>query len=110
MNARALAFALESRRPVEDALTAWEAAIRMITDNAQRWVLRYDLLTRCWPRPLWFMRPAVLSAFRSIPAFGQHMRTADQGMKLIPRQLLTEAEPEGRLVRARSGGGYSAGA
>jgi 2-polyprenyl-6-methoxyphenol hydroxylase-like FAD-dependent oxidoreductase len=108
MNARALAFALEGRRPVEDALPAWETAMRTIADNSQRWALRYDLLTRCWPRPLWFMRPAVLWAFRSIPALGRRMRMADQGMKLIPRQLLTEAGPEGPLVRARSG--YSAGA
>ena len=105
-----LAFALEGRRAVEDALPAWETAMRMIADNSQRWALRYDLLTRCWPRPLWFMRPAVLWAFRSIPALGRRMRTADQGVKLIPRQLLTEAGPHGGLVRARSGGGYSAGA
>jgi 2-polyprenyl-6-methoxyphenol hydroxylase-like FAD-dependent oxidoreductase len=99
MNARALAFALEGRRPVEDALTAWEIAVRGISDNAQRWALRYDLLTRCWPRPLWFMRPAVLWAIRSIPALGRQMRMADQGMKLIPRQLLVEG-PEGAGARA----------
>jgi hypothetical protein len=37
------------------------------------------------------MRPAVLWAFRSIPALGRQMRMADQGIKLIPRQLLVEA-------------------
>jgi 2-polyprenyl-6-methoxyphenol hydroxylase-like FAD-dependent oxidoreductase len=112
MNARALAFALEGRRPVEDALPAWETAVRKISDNAQRWALRYDALTRRVPRPLWFMRPAVLWAIRSIPALGQQMRMADQGMKLIPRQLLTEARQGEPRVRAdaHSGGGYSAGA
>jgi 2-polyprenyl-6-methoxyphenol hydroxylase-like FAD-dependent oxidoreductase len=90
MNARALAMALEGRRPVEEALPAWETAVRGISDDAQRWALRYDALTRCVPRPLWFMRPAVLWAIRSIPALGRQMRWADQGMKLIPRQLLAE--------------------
>jgi 2-polyprenyl-6-methoxyphenol hydroxylase-like FAD-dependent oxidoreductase len=91
MNARALAFALEGRRTVEDALPAWETAMRMIADNSQRWALRYDFLTRCWPRPLWFMRPAVLWTLRSIPALGRQMRMADQGMKLIPRELRAQA-------------------
>jgi 2-polyprenyl-6-methoxyphenol hydroxylase-like FAD-dependent oxidoreductase len=108
MNARALAMALEGRRPVEDALPAWETAVRTISDNAQRWALRYDALTRCVPRPLWFIRPAVLWAFRSIPALGRRVRAADQGMKLIPRQLLAEGGQGG--PRVRSGGGYSAGA
>jgi hypothetical protein len=98
MNARALAFALEGRREVEDVLPAWETAVRTISDNAQRWALRYDALTRRWPRPLWFMRPAVLWAFRSIPALGRRMRMADQGMKLIPRDLLAEAGPAGPRV------------
>jgi 2-polyprenyl-6-methoxyphenol hydroxylase-like FAD-dependent oxidoreductase len=97
MNARALAMALEGGRPVEDALLAWERAVRGISDNAQRWALRYDALTRCVPRPLWFMRPAVLWAIRSIPALGRQMRMADQGMKLIPRQLLAEIRQSPRL-------------
>jgi hypothetical protein len=108
MNARALAMALDGRRPVEDALSAWETGIRTISDNAQRWALRYDALTRSWPRPLWFMRPAVLWAFRSIPALGRRMRMADQGMKLV-RQLLAEVEPIGPSVRTgtRSSDRYS---
>jgi 2-polyprenyl-6-methoxyphenol hydroxylase-like FAD-dependent oxidoreductase len=97
MNARALAFALEGRRPVEDALPVWETAVRQISDDAQRWALRYDALTRCVPRPLWFMRPAVLWAIRSIPALSRRMRMADQGMKLIPRQLLAEIAQSPRL-------------
>jgi hypothetical protein len=41
-------------------------------------------------------RQAVLWAIRSIPALGQQMWTADQDMKLIPRQLLVEGEQDGR--------------
>jgi hypothetical protein len=100
MNARALAMALEGRRTVEDALPVWETAVRGISDNAQRWALRYDALTRCVPRPLWFMRPAVLWAIRSIPALGRQVRMADQGMKLIPRELLTESGERGPRLRA----------
>lgn len=89
MNARALAIALEGNRPVEDALEAWESAVRFIADNAQRWALRYDFLTRRWPQQLWFMRPAIIWAFRSIPSLGRRMRIADQGLKVVPRELLT---------------------
>jgi 2-polyprenyl-6-methoxyphenol hydroxylase-like FAD-dependent oxidoreductase len=92
MNARALAIALEGNRPVEDVLGTWESAVRFIADNAQRWALRYDFLTRRWPEPLWFMRPAIIWAFRSIPSLGRRMRIADQGLKLIPRELLTGPE------------------
>jgi 2-polyprenyl-6-methoxyphenol hydroxylase-like FAD-dependent oxidoreductase len=88
MNVRALAFALEANRPVEEALAAWESAVRFIADNAQRWALRYDLLTRRWPESLWFLRPTIVWAFRSIPALGRRMRIADQGLKLIPKELL----------------------
>jgi 2-polyprenyl-6-methoxyphenol hydroxylase-like FAD-dependent oxidoreductase len=102
MNARALAMALEGGRSVEDALLAWETAVRGISDNAQRWALRYDALTRCVPRPLWFMRPAVLWAIRSVPALGRQMRMADQGMKLIPLQLLAEVRQSPRLPGKRA--------
>jgi 2-polyprenyl-6-methoxyphenol hydroxylase-like FAD-dependent oxidoreductase len=91
MNAHALAIALESTRPVEDTLLAWEQAVRFIAENAQRWALRYDFLTRRWPQPLWFMRPGIMWAFRSIPALGRRMRIADQGLKLIPRELFSDA-------------------
>jgi 2-polyprenyl-6-methoxyphenol hydroxylase-like FAD-dependent oxidoreductase len=102
MNAHALAMALEGRRSVEDTLPAWETAVRRISDNAQRWALRYDALTRCVPRPLWFMRPAVLWAIRTVPALGRQMRMADQGMKLIPRQLLAEVGQGSRLPGKRA--------
>jgi len=91
MNAHALALALESCRAVEEALLAWETAMRFIADNAQRWALRYDFLTRRWPWPLWFMRPAIIWAFR-IPALGRRMRVADQGLKVVPMELFTGSD------------------
>ena len=91
MNAHALALALEGIRAVEEALLAWETAMRFIADNAQRWALRYDFLTRRWPQPLWFMRPAIIWAFR-IPALSRRMRVADQGLKVLPRELFTGSD------------------
>jgi 2-polyprenyl-6-methoxyphenol hydroxylase-like FAD-dependent oxidoreductase len=86
MNAHALALALEAHRSVDEALLAWETAMRFVAENAQRWALRYDLLTRRWPQPLWFMRPTIIAAFR-LPAVGRRMRIADQGLKLIPKEF-----------------------
>jgi hypothetical protein len=67
--------------------------VRFIADNAQRWALRYDFLTRCWPEPLWFLRPAIIWAFRSIPSLGRRMRIADQGLKFVRKELLTGSCP-----------------
>jgi 2-polyprenyl-6-methoxyphenol hydroxylase-like FAD-dependent oxidoreductase len=82
MNARALVVALGRNRAVEEALPAWEAAIRGISDKTQRWAMRYDFFTRQWPTPLWFMRPAIIWAFRAVPALNRRMRVADQGLSL----------------------------
>jgi 2-polyprenyl-6-methoxyphenol hydroxylase-like FAD-dependent oxidoreductase len=82
MNARALAVAVGRNRPVEEALPAWEAAVRGISDSTQRWAMRYDFFTRQWPTPLWFMRPAIIWAFRAVPALNRRMRVADQGLSL----------------------------
>jgi 2-polyprenyl-6-methoxyphenol hydroxylase-like FAD-dependent oxidoreductase len=87
MNARALAAVLKSSRTVETALPAWEAAVRFIADNSQRWAMRYDFVTREWPASLWFLRPTLIWAFRSIPALNRRMRLADQGSKLIANAL-----------------------
>jgi hypothetical protein len=92
MNARALAAVLENDRTVEAALPAWEGAVRFIADNSQRWALRYDFFTRQWPAPLWFMRPAIIWAFRSIPALNRRMRLADQGLKLLAMEPPTQPE------------------
>jgi hypothetical protein len=79
---RARAVVLGRNRAVEDALPAWEAAVRVISDKTQRWAMRYDFFTRQWPTPLWFMRPAIIWAFRTVPALNRRMRIADQGLKV----------------------------
>jgi 2-polyprenyl-6-methoxyphenol hydroxylase-like FAD-dependent oxidoreductase len=80
MNARALALVLAHSRTVAEALPAWEAAMRFISDSTQRWAMRYDFFTRQWPRPLWSVRPAIIWAFRSFPTLNRRMRIADQGL------------------------------
>jgi 2-polyprenyl-6-methoxyphenol hydroxylase-like FAD-dependent oxidoreductase len=85
MNARALAAMLGQSRTVEEALPAWESAIRFISDKTQRWAVRYDFFTRQWPTALWFVRPAIIWAFRSIPALNRRMRIADMGLKQVGR-------------------------
>jgi 2-polyprenyl-6-methoxyphenol hydroxylase-like FAD-dependent oxidoreductase len=82
MNSRALVVALGRNRAVEDALPAWETAVRAISDKTQRWAMRYDFFTRQWPTPLGFMRPAIVWAFRAVPALNRRMRIADHGLKL----------------------------
>jgi 2-polyprenyl-6-methoxyphenol hydroxylase-like FAD-dependent oxidoreductase len=82
MNVRALAAVLGGNRTVESALPTWETAIRFISDRTQRWAMRYDFFTRQWPTLLWFVRPAIIWAFRSVPALNKRMRIADQGLKL----------------------------
>jgi 2-polyprenyl-6-methoxyphenol hydroxylase-like FAD-dependent oxidoreductase len=82
MNARALAVILARTRTVAEALPAWEVAMRFISDRTQRWAMRYDFFTRQWPTSLWFVRPAIILAFRSLPALNRRMRIADQGLRL----------------------------
>ncbi len=43
-------------------------------------VMRYDYFARHWPGSLWSLRPAILWAFRSVPALNRRMRIADQGL------------------------------
>lgn len=84
MNARALTAALSRSRTVEEALPMWEDTVRFISDKTQRWSMRYDFFTRQWPTALWFARPAIIWAFRAIPALNERMRIADKGMRLTP--------------------------
>jgi 2-polyprenyl-6-methoxyphenol hydroxylase-like FAD-dependent oxidoreductase len=90
MNAHALALALDRNRTVEEALPAWETAVRFVSDKTQCWAMRYDFLTRQWPEPLWFLRAAIIWAFR-LPALNRRMRIADQGLKLAALQSLDRA-------------------
>jgi 2-polyprenyl-6-methoxyphenol hydroxylase-like FAD-dependent oxidoreductase len=80
MNARALAALVGRDRSAGQTLPAWEAAIRFISDRIQRWALRYDFFTRQWPS-LWFLRPAIILVFWSVPGTNRGIRTAEQGLK-----------------------------
>jgi 2-polyprenyl-6-methoxyphenol hydroxylase-like FAD-dependent oxidoreductase len=91
MNAYALAIALERNRTVNETLPTWETAVRFVSDKTQRWAMRYDFLTRQWPEPLWFVRAAIIRAFR-LPALNRRMRIADQGLKLAAIQSLGPAK------------------
>lgn len=81
MNARALAAVLGQGSSIENALPEWENAVRFISDKTQRWAMRYDFFTRQWPTALWFARPPIIWAFRSIPALNYRMRIADRGLR-----------------------------
>jgi 2-polyprenyl-6-methoxyphenol hydroxylase-like FAD-dependent oxidoreductase len=94
MNAKALAAVLGRSRPVEEALPAWEAAVRSVSDQTQRWALRYDFFTRQWPSPLWFMRPAISRVLHSIPPLNRRMRIADRGLTLPPELARHEEQSE----------------
>jgi 2-polyprenyl-6-methoxyphenol hydroxylase-like FAD-dependent oxidoreductase len=91
MNAHALAAILGHGRTVEEALPTWEAAVRFISDRTQRWALRYDFFTRQWPTSLWFLRPAIIWAFRSFPPLNRRMRIADQGLRQAAMAALPRA-------------------
>jgi 2-polyprenyl-6-methoxyphenol hydroxylase-like FAD-dependent oxidoreductase len=80
MNTYALATILGVHEAAEDALPVWEAAVRFVSDRTQRWALRYDFFARQWPGSLWFLRPAIIWAFRSVPALNKRMRIADRGL------------------------------
>jgi 2-polyprenyl-6-methoxyphenol hydroxylase-like FAD-dependent oxidoreductase len=98
MNARALVLVLSRSRTVAEALPVWEEAVRLISDRTQRWAMRYDFFTRQWPTPLWFMRPAIIWAFRSVPALNRRMRIADQGLRLTA--LLSRLPSRGQAHRS----------
>lgn len=79
MNAKALSIMLE-RSAIAGALPIWESTVRPISDQTQKWALRYDFFTRQWPKCLWFMRNPILWAFRTFPALNRRMRVADRGL------------------------------
>ncbi|GAA4738194.1 NAD(P)/FAD-dependent oxidoreductase [Nocardioides endophyticus] len=89
LNARALVAVLARAESVESALPLWEGAVRNIADTTQRWAMRYDLVTRSWPRPLRFLRPGALWAMRSVPQVSSRMFIADRGL----RSTTLEVEP-----------------
>jgi 2-polyprenyl-6-methoxyphenol hydroxylase-like FAD-dependent oxidoreductase len=86
MNAWALGAALARGSSVEETLPLWENAVRSISDQTQRWALRYDFLTRQWPEWLPLVRAAIIWSFR-LPALNRRMRIADQGLGFVAREL-----------------------
>jgi len=81
MNSKALVMALDTNRPIPEALDFWEKEVRYISDRTQRWSSRYDLFTRSWPTTLESLRPAVFWAFTRFPLLNHRMRVAERGLQ-----------------------------
>jgi hypothetical protein len=62
-----------------------------VSDKTQRWSLRYDFFSRQWPASLWFLRPPIIWAFRSLPSLTNRMRIADRGLNLPAMEFPTRA-------------------
>jgi 2-polyprenyl-6-methoxyphenol hydroxylase-like FAD-dependent oxidoreductase len=77
-NARSLVTFLQDSPGVEDALRAWERAVRPTTDATQRWAGRYDRVTKHWPDRLGTVRRAVIWAFGASPVLNARLRRADR--------------------------------
>jgi 2-polyprenyl-6-methoxyphenol hydroxylase-like FAD-dependent oxidoreductase len=78
MNGYVLSKALSRAPDVPSALVAWESAIRHITDETQKWALRYDALTANWPLWLSGVRRGVIWVFGRWGALNARMRVADR--------------------------------
>ena len=78
MNAYVLSKELSRSSDVASALAAWEAAIRHITDETQKWALRYDALTANWPLWLSGVRRGVIWTFGRWGSLNARMRVADR--------------------------------
>jgi 2-polyprenyl-6-methoxyphenol hydroxylase-like FAD-dependent oxidoreductase len=87
LNAHALATFVSKAGSVSEGLEKWESAVRGITDATMRWAIRYDKLTRSWPRGLRGLRPHVIWAFGRYKALNRRMRVADLGLSLIEARL-----------------------
>jgi 2-polyprenyl-6-methoxyphenol hydroxylase-like FAD-dependent oxidoreductase len=78
MNAYVLSEELRQSDDVPSALVAWEHKIRHITDETQRWALRYDVLMSNWPLWLSDVRRGVIWAFGHVRWLNSRMRIADR--------------------------------
>lgn len=94
MNGRALVAVLDRAESVEAALPVWEQAVRGIADSTQRWAMRYDRITRSWPRPLRFLRPGALWAMKSVPAVSRRMLVADRGLAATDIEVTPLGAPQ----------------
>jgi|GraSoiStandDraft_41_1057321.scaffolds.fasta_scaffold81989_4 2-polyprenyl-6-methoxyphenol hydroxylase-like FAD-dependent oxidoreductase len=78
MNAYVLNEALSHSEDVPSALGAWERKIRHITDETQKWALRYDALMSGWPLWLTDVRRGVIWTFGHVRWLNSRMRIADR--------------------------------
>lgn len=79
-NTSALVRELEAHRDIEEALANWEQTSRWITDETQKWSLRYDALTSRWPRSLAIVRRAIIRSFGRFSFLNERMRVADRDL------------------------------
>ena len=77
-NGYALARMLDREGDIEMALRDWEQRFRWIADQTQTWSLRIDSLTTQWPRPLSFVRRAMLWGIGQLSAMNSRVRVADR--------------------------------
>ena len=78
MNAYVLCDELTRTGDVPAALDAWELRIRYVTDQTQRWALRYDALMSNWPLWLSGARHGVIWSFGRLKWLNARMRIADR--------------------------------
>jgi 2-polyprenyl-6-methoxyphenol hydroxylase-like FAD-dependent oxidoreductase len=77
MNAYVLSEELSRATDVSSALAAWERKIRHVTDETQKWGLRYDALMSNWPLWLSGIRRGVIWSFGRFRPLNARMRIAD---------------------------------
>jgi 2-polyprenyl-6-methoxyphenol hydroxylase-like FAD-dependent oxidoreductase len=92
MNAYVLSQELSRSDDVPSALAAWERRIRHITDETQKWALRYDALMSNWPLWLSGMRRGVIWAFGHVRWLNARMRIAD-GVDVVQGQTPRSSSP-----------------
>jgi 2-polyprenyl-6-methoxyphenol hydroxylase-like FAD-dependent oxidoreductase len=78
MNAYVLCDELVRAADVPSALAAWERRIRYVTDETQKWALRYDALMSNWPLWLSGIRRGVIWSFGRLGGLNARMRIADR--------------------------------
>lgn len=87
MNSHALAELVSDSSNVAQGLQHWEKTVRFISDQTQRWSVRYDRFTRQWPQSLQVLRPSIVWAFGHFRFLNERMRIADRGLDLTPVRL-----------------------
>ena len=77
MNIYVLADELSRAKEVLPALMSWEDRIRYVTDETQKWSLRYDALMANWPLWLSSIRRGVIWSVGHFKSVNNRMRIAD---------------------------------